>query len=69
MLIFYILSFSAGGYFNYIFDYLVMKPALLCLNTDTGQYESCEVKEVCDNPHINWKVDWSDVNSLDNWVF
>lgn len=32
MLVFYILSFSAGGYTTYMYDYLVMKPSLLCLN-------------------------------------
>jgi hypothetical protein len=32
MLTFYVLAFSAGGFTTYMYDYLVAKPALLCLN-------------------------------------
>lgn len=69
MLVFYILSFSAGGYTTYMYDYLVMKPSLLCLEETTGGYKSCEVDYVCQNPLVKYKIDWSDPNSLDNWVF
>ena len=68
MLICYILAFSAGGYTNYIYDNLVLKPALVCKNETTGAYESCEVDYVCSNIQVQYEIDWSDRFSLKNWV-
>ena len=73
MLIIYAMAFSSGGYVCYSFDFFTTKPAYLCENPiGSGKFESCNADVICsklDNEiPVNYKIDWNDQSSLDNWV-
>lgn len=63
---FYLISFICGGFLVYSFDYLTEKPVYKCEKTP-GQFEVCTADEICDD-NLNYYVDWSSKESLDNWV-
>jgi hypothetical protein len=71
MLVMYIMAFTSGSYFCYCYDYLVAKPSYLC-ETNGGPYVSCTASEICSMQDmgqvVNYKIDFSDPNSIENLV-
>ncbi|CDW88182.1 solute carrier family member 5 [Stylonychia lemnae] len=66
MSIIYSMTFLSGSVLSYNNSYLTQDPTYLCKKTPEGDYESCTKDEICELG--NWKIDWSDNNSLDNWI-
>lgn len=68
MMTFYIMSFWSANFVLYNIDYLTQKPIYLC-ETEPGSdvYDICTWEEICVDDPPNYKIDWSNPNSLNNW--
>lgn len=63
-----ILGILSGSTILYNIQYMIMEPAYKCLNDDLITYRKCTKEEICTNSTLKWEVDFSKVESLNNWT-
>ncbi|CDW80647.1 organic cation [Stylonychia lemnae] len=65
IIIFGILS---GSQVLYNLWYFQMRPLYECQNAGESKFYQCKREEFCGNQNINWRVDYTKEESLNNWV-
>ncbi|CDW72064.1 organic cation [Stylonychia lemnae] len=45
-----------------------MKPHYECAATGSEEYHSCKREEFCGNSDVSWRIDYSKIETLNNWV-
>lgn len=64
------LSLNGANYYSFTLSYLELEPKFLWLEGDV--WKSCEKSSICHDgqltPKSEWKIDWSNSESIHNWM-
>ena len=66
-----VVGMLSTGFILYNLNFLGLIPEKYeCEFTGSTEYVSCNLTQVCDteNPPVDWRVNFTDIYSLDNWV-
>ena len=64
-----ILGILSGSTILYNIQYMTMQPRYECLSTEDQKYHACKKEDICSvEKLVQWRVDWTKEESLNNWV-
>ena len=66
--LFVIWAYCTGDYLVFNFSYLELSPKYQCLSAKSEEYQKCTANEYCMLPPEQRMIDWTDAESLHNWV-
>ncbi|CDW90772.1 solute carrier family member 5 [Stylonychia lemnae] len=65
---FLMMAMVSSAFFLYSFAFLEHKPQYQCLNQETQIWETCLSLQFCNNPDVQWRINFEDGESIHNLI-